>query len=217
MSDNLRIWDLVKQPPPSVLKPIPAGRLKGFTDIHPQWRLKTLTEQFGPCGFGWRYTIDRKWLEPGAGDEVLAFVDISLYVKIDDVWSEAIPGHGSNKLTVKEKSGLHNNEECFKMATTDAFSVACKALGIGADVYMGRWDGFQYTKPYEPVTDVQEIAIERWLEECDTASNTTAANYAKWWAESKSKIKKECGEEGAISVYQRFVTFHERLKKEAAE
>ena len=217
MSDNLRIWDLVKQPPPSVLKPIPAGRLKGFTDIHPQWRLKTLTEQFGPCGFGWKYTIDRKWLEPGAGDEVLAFVDISLYVKIDDVWSEAIPGHGSNKLTVKEKSGLHNNEEYFKMSLTDAISVACKALGIGADVYFGFWSGSQYTRPYEPVTDVQEIAIERWLEECDTASNTTAANYAKWWAESKSKIKKECGEDGAISVYQRFVTFHERLKKEAAE
>lgn len=37
----------------------------------------------------------------------------------------------------KEKSGIYVSDECYKMATTDAISVACKQLGIGADVY---WD-----------------------------------------------------------------------------
>lgn len=27
------------------------------------------------------------------------------------------------------------SDECYKMATTDALSVACKNLGIGADIY----------------------------------------------------------------------------------
>lgn len=37
----------------------------------------------------------------------------------------------------KERSGIHVSDEVFKMATTDAISVACKLLGVGADVY---WD-----------------------------------------------------------------------------
>lgn len=38
-------------------------------------------------------------------------------------------------LASKEKSGIYVSDECYKMATTDAISVACKQLGIGADVY----------------------------------------------------------------------------------
>ena len=38
----------------------------------------------------------------------------------------------------KEKNGIYVSDECFKMATTDAISVACKQLGFGADVY---WQG----------------------------------------------------------------------------
>ena len=37
----------------------------------------------------------------------------------------------------KEKQGAYTSDECFKMALTDAISVACKALGFAADVY---WD-----------------------------------------------------------------------------
>lgn len=44
------------------------------------------------------------------------------------------------------KSGMHNNDEAFKMAVTDALSVACKMLGIGADIYAGRMDGDKYQK-----------------------------------------------------------------------
>lgn len=30
---------------------------------------------------------------------------------------------------------MHISDECYKMALTDAISVACKALGVAADVY----------------------------------------------------------------------------------
>ena len=49
----------------------------------------------------------------------------------------------------KESKGLHTSDECFKMAMTDAISVACKALGIGADVYWEK-DKTKYTKPAQP-------------------------------------------------------------------
>lgn len=35
-------------------------------------RLKALTERFGPCGSGWKYTIERQWMEPGGNGEIAA-------------------------------------------------------------------------------------------------------------------------------------------------
>lgn len=136
--DNLNIYNKVRTVPKEALKTISAGRLKGMSDINPMWRIKVLTEMFGPVGFGWKYEIVKEWMTPCENNNtVAAFVDINLYYKYNDEWSEAIPGTGGSMFVASEKSGLHVSDECFKMALTDAISVACKAMGIGADVY---WD-----------------------------------------------------------------------------
>ncbi len=148
--DNMELWNKVSKPPADALKKIGGGNLAGFTDINPQWRYKTLTEQFGPYGIGWKYTVDKKWQEQGVEGTVMAFADISLFVhhkeqpKFFDehglYWSEAIPGHGGSMLIIKDKNGLHASDEAYKMAITDAMSVACKMLGIGSEVYEGKLD-----------------------------------------------------------------------------
>lgn len=135
--DNLELYDKVRAVPENAQRKISGGRLNGKTDINPMWRIKTLTEQFGPCGVGWKYEIVNKRLEQAEGGEVAAFVDINLYIKAYGEWSSAIPGTGGSMFVAKEKNGLYVSDECFKMALTDAISVACKALGVGADVY---WD-----------------------------------------------------------------------------
>ena len=135
--ENLKIYEAARKVPNEALKPIQAGRLKGKSDINPMWRIKKLTEIFGPCGIGWKYTIVKQWTEPAADGEIAAFCDIDLYVKEDGEWSEPIPGTGGSMFVAKEKSGLYTSDECYKMALTDAISVACKALGFAADVY---WD-----------------------------------------------------------------------------
>ena len=142
--ENLGIYESVRQVPQSAQRAIQAGRLKGKTDINPMWRIKALTEQFGPCGIGWKYTITDKRLENGANNEVSAFVDIDLYIKVDGEWSDAIPGTGGSAFVASERNGLYTSDECFKMALTDAISVACKALGFGADVYWAK-DVTKYT------------------------------------------------------------------------
>lgn len=142
---NLAIWEKVRQVPQTALKEIQAGRLRGKSDINPVWRMKALTEMFGPCGIGWRYEITEKRLEKGANNEVAAFVDINLFVKHNGEWSEAIPGTGGSSFVANEKNGLYTSDECFKMALTDAISVACKALGIAADVYW-REDATKYDR-----------------------------------------------------------------------
>ena len=134
MNNNMEIYEYAKSGPDYAKKPISGGRLNGKTDIRPQWRTQVLTELFGPCGYGWKYEIVSQRLEHGEGKEVKAFVDINLYVKWGEEWSAAIPGIGGNSYI--DNKG-YTNDECFKMALTDALSVACKQLGIGADVYMG--------------------------------------------------------------------------------
>ena len=51
--ENMTIYDACRSVPETAKKAITAGRLKGKTDINPMWRIKRLTEQFGPCGIGW--------------------------------------------------------------------------------------------------------------------------------------------------------------------
>lgn len=133
---NLEIYEKYRNPPKEALKGIGGGRLKGMTDINPMWRIKALTEAFGLCGIGWYYTTDKQWIEPYE-KQAVAFVNISLYVKVGNKWSKPIFGTGGSMLAALESKGVFVSDECFKMATTDAISVACKQLGFGADIY---WD-----------------------------------------------------------------------------
>lgn len=142
--DNMELYNAMREVPKEAMKTIGAGRLKGMSDINPMWRLKKLTEVFGPCGFGWRIEIVKMWLEPGASGVVAAFVQIALYVNVEDEWSTGIPGIGGSSFVAQEKSGMYTSDEAYKMAYTDAISVACKALGMAADVYYAN-DRTKYT------------------------------------------------------------------------
>lgn len=132
---NMDIYEAGKAVPAEAKKSIQAGRLKGFTDINPMWRIRKLTELFGPCGIGWYYTVEREWLEPTETGEVAAFVRIHLYIKADEDWSKPIVGVGGSAFVANESKGARMSDEAYKMAQTDALSVACKNLGIGAEVY----------------------------------------------------------------------------------
>ena len=147
--DNMQLWNKVKTPPKSALKEIQGGRLKGMTDIKPQWRFEIMTECFGICGIDWKYTIEKLWREEGADGEVFAFAQINLYIKCDDKWSEAIPGTGGSHLVSNEQRGKYNSDEGYKMAITDGLSVCMKALGVGADIYLGLGADSKYSNTHE--------------------------------------------------------------------
>ena len=147
----MEIWDKLRTPPPNALKSIQAGRLKGKSDINPQWRYEQLTQVFGVCGFGWRYEIAHLWSEPGAAGQIMAFARINLYIKHNGEWSEAIPAVGGSMAVEQEFKGLHTSDECYKMAVTDAIGTAAKMIGLAADVYRGTYDGSKYQQqPAQP-------------------------------------------------------------------
>lgn len=175
--DNLKLYNVVATVPDEAKKTITAGRIKGMTDINPMWRIKTLTEQFGVCGFGWKYTITDKRIMEGADGTVCAFVDIDLFVKINDKWSEAIQGTGGSQFVSIEKNGKYTNDECFKMALTDAISVACKSLGIGANVYWSGGGGSKYRTDNQDEPQSEPKATPKQIEVLK--KNYTGSNLAK--------------------------------------
>lgn len=147
-NNNMRWYDQLKQTPPEAKKRIEAGRLKGFTDIKTMWRIRRLTEVFGPCGIGWKVIITEQKLER-ANEEVKAFVAVDLFIKDGENWSEAIPGLGGSSFVSKEKGGLYVSDECYKMAMSDAIGSACRMLGMSEDVYWG--EGYsKYSEPEIP-------------------------------------------------------------------
>ena len=136
--ENMKIYNRFREVPAEAKKTIQAGKLKGFTDINPVWRIKMLTEEFGPCGFGWYISDEQHWTETIA-NETAVFCKVSLVVKHPESgeWSAPIIGIGGSKLAGKGK-GEGLDDEAYKMAYTDAISIACKALGMAADIYYAK-------------------------------------------------------------------------------
>ena len=193
--ENMEIYNKVREVPQNAQKPIQAGRLKGMTDINPMWRIKVLTEQFGVCGIGWYYEITDKHLEIVADSkEVVATVQINLFVKIGDEWSKPIIGIGGSKIASMERNGLYVDDECFKKATTDALGVACKNLGIGADVYWDK-DTDKYIDPkkdnYNESPSTRRAPSNR--NEQTDAITAKIAKYAHEHGMSMAEIAKDYG------------------------
>lgn len=164
---NLDLYNKLKVVPAEAIKPIQNGRLKGKSDINPMWRIKTMTEHFGVCGIGWKYVITKQWTET-YGTETKAYCNIDLFVKVDGQWSDAIQGTGGSSEVTMERNGSYVSDECYKMALTDALSVAMKALGVGADIYFEKGKSMDYSSKY----DMQEDLAKTQQQEAKTQQQT---------------------------------------------
>ena len=213
---NLDYWEKFSRPPLTALKQIGGGRLRGKTDINPQWRLQAMTEAFGPCGIGWKYTIDKLWTEQGTDGQVCAFALVSVYVRSEfheSGYSDPVPGIGGSMLIEKEKSGLYTSDEAYKMAVTDALSVAFKSLGVAAEIYLGNFDGSKYKETERNKEDIAELSA-KYLADCD--KKTTLDDLKKWWSDNSEKIKKDLGQAQAAIVYNHMIENKKILEAENA-
>lgn len=219
ISDNMVIYEAVRKVPAEALKKISGGRLNGMSDVNPMWRLKSLTEQFGVCGFGWKYVIKSQRLEKGSNDEVSAFVDIDLYIKMNGEWSDAIPGIGGSSFISKEKNGMYTSDECFKMALTDAIGISCKALGVAADVWFER-DVTKYTQPEQEKGERQQAAPVNGISEAQVKRLFAIANAQGIDAKGVMKVvlhdyKKTAAEQLSKAEYEDICTRIQASKQSA--
>lgn len=180
--ENMTLYNNFRVVPDEAKKTIKGGKLNGFTDINPMWRIKKLTEEFGECGFGWYYEEVERWKET-CGQEVAVFVKIHLYTKRNNEWSAPIVGIGGSKMVQLFKGGevVDFSDEAYKMALTDAISIACKALGMAADVYFEK-DRTKYdmqpTQP-TPVNQTKKVEQKPYNPVSDENMKAMAARYAQ--------------------------------------
>ena len=197
IDQNLRFYSQGCNVPNDALKEIRAGRLKGMSDVNPMWRMKRMTEIFGPVGFGWKYTIDKFWTEI-YGEEVKCFCTVSLYVRDPETkeWSDAIPGTGGSAIVSKESKGPYVNDEGYKMALTDALSIAMKPLGIGGNIWYGPKANGHNESKYEAAT----------RENYGTQHSNTVpqSNVASTLAYSGAQLKQAIDEMNAVTTDQGF-------------
>ena len=144
--NRMRFYGQVQDTPPEAQKAFNNGRFSG-TDINPMWRIKKLTEVFGPCGFGWwTQNVQYKFINAEQTNETAVFCELELVVVDPDTKEEGKPiyGVGGNTFVAQRKSGPQASDEAMKMAYTDALSIACKALGFSHDIYYQK-DRTKYT------------------------------------------------------------------------
>lgn len=184
--DNMLLYNQVRNVPEEAQKTIGAGKLKGFTDINPMWRIKKLTEIFGVCGFGWTVDIIERWTDT-IGSQSFVSVKVALKVKLNGQWSEPIIGVGGSMLYGKGVGTDTISDEAWKMAYTDAISIACKSLGFAADIYYAK-DRTKYDVTAEPnqAPAVTLETLKTAIEQC-----TTPEQVAEVWHKNKGFFANE--------------------------
>lgn len=143
---NLHIFNQVQTVPEEGLRRFTCKGGEERTEINTVWRIKKLTELFGPCGSGWYFeNVKNERITVGNG-EVCVFTELDLYVRDSKTgrFGKPIHGAGSSRVVLRRDGQLYLDDEAYKKAETDALSNACKKLGFGADIYMNRLDG-KYT------------------------------------------------------------------------
>lgn len=133
--NNLELYEALKTVPPKAQKPISDGRLSGMTDINGMWRIKRLTEVFGPCGVGWKTENEKFYTIAGADGAIAAFCELDFLYCYNGKWSFPIHSVGGAMLVSKETKGLYTDDEALKKAKTDAIGGAGKMIGLGGSIY----------------------------------------------------------------------------------
>ena len=140
---NKDLWNRVCTTDPKAVKEITGKQYRGNSP-KPYWIVERLTEEFGPCGIGWGFTITNERMERLSPDDVL-------HVAVVDFWYKlgAEVGHiqqvGQTKATyMSSKDKLVVDEDAPKKSVTDALVKCASYIGFAGDIFAGRWDDSKY-------------------------------------------------------------------------
>lgn len=180
--DNLKLWTAHEDIDPKFTKPITGKPYKG-TSPNPQYVIWCLTEMFGPVGQGFGWTVvaeDFKQL----GDEVLHWCRIEFW---HTDRSNKFDAYGQTKAAYpKRDGGFVVDEDAPKKSLTDAIIKAASHIGIGANIFLGRWDDQKYVQEVNAEYRADERRAAASDNEIEAAKAAIAATpdlaaLAAWW------------------------------------
>jgi hypothetical protein len=166
---------------PKAVKPITGKQYSGNSP-KPYWIVERLTEEFGPCGIGWGFSIINERFERFSDTDSLHVASVRFWYVMDGKRGE-LEQIGQTKASyVSSKGAFILDEDAPKKSVTDALVKCASYIGFAGDIFSGRWDDSKYVaeanqeyRRKEAANDPQRLA---WiaetalkLESCETAKD----------------------------------------------
>jgi hypothetical protein len=155
---GLRLWNKLQTTDPQFTKGFKRPGFSG-TMIDPTWRMKIMTETFGPVGLGWGWDEIQQQITTDC-----VFIQIRAWYMLDGVKLQAGAQWGGNVLyntRTSEPGKQFPNDEAFKMAATDALGKSLLSIGLASDVYLGFFDDAKYRDDADAVYDKKNREAQR--------------------------------------------------------
>jgi len=182
---NMELWDKLFHTDPNFTKPMYGG----MTTIDAYYQVREMTKEFGPAGQGWGWTVE----ETNNHDPRLVVLRVALWYTLDGERFDVPPQFGSSTtdLPYPDKEGNPQiDKDSWKKAVTDGISKSCSYIGMGGDVFLGRFDDNKYVEEMkerfkEPV-DTVDLSESREVLREEFANNAEWAADSLDWADEKS-------------------------------
>lgn len=213
MNANTALWQRAFTTDPAAVKPITGKQYKGNSP-KPYWIVQRLTEEFGPCGIGWGFTILGERFERFGEHESLHVAIVRLwYVMRDDRGSmDGKRGEfeqvGQTRASYMSAGGKFIvDEDAPKKSVTDALVKCASYLGFAGDIFSGMWDDSKYVQQaaqhYAGQEEAKQAAQMRaaWLEEqaAKLTDCKTAEDLQSVW-KAAFRVMKQENDDDAIAT-----------------
>ena len=140
---TMELWDRVFKTDPKHVKPI-TGKDYSGNSPKPYYIVERLTQEFGPCGIGWGYTIESERFERFSDTDVLHIARVRMWFMLGGKRGE-VEQMGQTKATYVTGQGKFKvDEDAPKKSVTDALVKCASYLGFAGDIFSGRWDDSKY-------------------------------------------------------------------------
>jgi hypothetical protein len=217
MSDNLALWHSVERTDPSHTKAITGKPYKGNSP-KPYYLVRKATEQFGPCGIGWGFTIVSERVEDGAPGDKVHIAHVRVWYILDGKRGE-VEHVGQTMFSGKNKNGPFTDEDAPKKSITDALVKALSMIGFAGDIFIGRFDDSKYVDELKEefreadANEERSSMADRYVAQSLTAiaGFDAADQLSAWWSSSENKRARTNMFGDGVSVDS--VTNHEGYKR----
>jgi hypothetical protein len=140
---NKTLWNRVCVTDPAAVKPITGKQYQGNSP-KPYWIVERLTDEFGPCGIGWGFTILNERIERFSDTDTLHIAVVRFWYEMDGKRGE-LEQIGQTKASyTTSKGAFMMDEDAPKKSVTDALVKCASYLGFAGDIFAGRWDDSRY-------------------------------------------------------------------------
>ncbi len=213
MKNTTDLWDRVCKTDPAAVKPITGKQYQGNSP-KPYYIVRRLTEEFGPCGDGWGFTILSERMERLTEKDVLHIACVRLWYENQDGRRCEFDQMGQTKAVyAKKDGGLVVDEDAPKKSVTDALVKCASYLGFAGDIFSGRWDDSKYVAELkrefeEPKLSKPQItALKKLIEEVSADESMLLE-----WLSSKIGSEVPSLEQAPAETYQHIVKALEKKK-----